>query len=109
MTYRVVFRERTDERGERADDPSSFLDPELEDGVVLDSRFVGRLETAAQHNSDRLEEDDAWLGRSTPEIWEYDIADERWRDFEDAMRNSGMVMEFSRLDSENELSAFVTT
>lgn len=103
MTYRVVFRERSDETGERADNPPSFLDSELEDGVVLDERFVGRLESAAQHNSDRLEEDDAFLARSTAEIWEYDIADEQWKVFEDAIRNSGVVMEFERLDSANEM------
>jgi hypothetical protein len=105
MTYRIVFRERSDETGERADNPPSFLDSELEDGVVLDARFIARLESAAQHNSDRLEEDDGFLARSTAEIWEYDIADEQWKVFEDAIRNSGMVMEFERLDSANEMRA----
>lgn len=103
MTYRIVFRERSDQAGERADNPPSFLDPELQDGVVLDARFVGRLEPEPLHNSDRIEEDDGFLARSTAEIWEYDIADERWKEFEDAIRNSGMVMEFDRLDSANEL------
>ena len=103
MTYRVAFRERATETGERADNPPLFLDQELADGVVLDARSVGRLEPEGQHNSDRLEEDDGFLAMATPEIWEYDIADERWKEFEDAMRNSGMVMEFERIDSENEM------
>lgn len=103
MTYRVVFSERSDEAGERADNPPSFLDSDLEDGVVLDARLVGRLEPQSLHNSDRIEEDDGFLASSTPEIWEYDIADEQWKVFEDAMRNSGIVMEFERLDSANEM------
>lgn len=103
MTYRVVFRERSDETGERADDPPSFLDAELEEGVVLDARMVGRMEPGALHSSDRIEEDDGFLASSTPEIWEYDVADEQSASFEEAMRNSGVVMEFERIDSPNEM------
>ncbi len=103
MTYRIVFRERSNESGDKADNPPSFLDSELQDGVILDARFVGRIEPNSLHNSDKLEEDDAFLARSTAEIWEYDIADEQWKVFEDAIRNSGMVMEFERLDSPTEM------
>ncbi len=45
MKYRVVFRERSDQQGEKADEPSSFLDTQLDDETVLDSVFVGRITT----------------------------------------------------------------
>lgn len=102
MKYRVVFRERSGKDGEKADNPASFLDAELDESTVLDSRFVGRLHPEAQHSSDELEEDDAFLSVS-PEIWEYDIADEKDQDFKDALRNCGMVMEFELLESADEL------
>jgi hypothetical protein len=102
MKYRVVFRERSDEAGEKADDPPSFLTSDLDDETVLDSRFVGRTRPDALHSSDTLEEDDAFLSLSS-EIWEFDVADEKDAQFQDALRNSGMVMEFEPLESENEL------
>ena len=103
MKYRVVFRERSDAAGQKGQDPTSFLEPELDDNTVLDAQFVGRLEPDALHNSDRIEEDDGFLASSTPEIWEYDIADEKQDDFVAALQNSGMVIEFEPLESEDEL------
>ena len=102
MKYRVVFRGRSDEEGGRADNPPSFLDPELEDGVVLDAAFVERLEPDALHSSDRMEEDDAFLSISD-EIWEYDVAEGRDQDFKDALANSEMVIEYEPLESSSEL------
>ncbi len=102
MKYRVVFRERTDVEGEKADEPASFLDAELDDDTVLDARFVGRVPPDALHSSDTMEEDDAFLG-VTAEIWEYDVADGKDQDFKDALQNSGMVMEFDALESSDEL------
>lgn len=102
MKYRVIFRERSDSQGERADDPPSFLDTQLEDGVVLDSVFVGRLEPPSLHTSETMEEDDAFLSLSG-EIWEYDVAPGRDRDFIAALQNSGVVMEFEALESSNEV------
>lgn len=103
MKYRVVFRERSNPSGDKADDPASFLDTQLDDSTVLDRAFVGRLQPDPLHSSDRLEEDDAFLGMATPEIWEYDVADGRDQDFKDALRNSGMVIEFQPLESEDEV------
>ncbi len=103
MKYRVVFRERSDRAGEKADDPASYLDTQLEDGVVLDAAFVGRAEPDSLHSSDQLEEDDSFLSLS-PEIWEYDVAEGRDADFKNALLNSGMVMEFEPLESNGELS-----
>ncbi len=42
MKYRVVFRERSNREGEKADNPASYLDTQLEDGVVLDAAMIGR-------------------------------------------------------------------
>src|ERR1700761_4714495 len=98
MKYRVVFRERSDRMGDRADDPPSFLEPELDDETVVDAVFVGRTEPDALHSSDSLEEDDAFLSLGR-EIWEYDVAEGKDEAFKDALRNSGMVMEFEPLES----------
>jgi hypothetical protein len=97
MKYRVVFRERSDRAGDRADDPPSFLEPELDDETILDSVFVGRTQPDAMHSSDLIEEDDDFLSLGA-EIWEYDIAEGKDQDFKDALRNSGMVMEFEPLE-----------
>lgn len=104
MKYRVIFRERSDRLGEKADDPSSYLDTQLADGVVLDSAFVGRLEPPSVHSSDVMEEDDSFLSLSG-EIWEYDVAPGRDDDFKAALQNSGMVMEFEPLESSGEVGA----
>ena len=103
MKYRVVFRERSNQEGERADDPPSFLDNELDDDTVIDAVFVGRLEPEPLHGSDRIEEDDGFLGMATPEIWEYDVSDGKDEDFKAALQNSGMVIEFEPLESSSEL------
>lgn len=103
MKYRVIFRERSNESGQKADDPASFLDTQLDDSTVLDRAFVGRLKPTPLHSSDRLEEDDAFLGMATPEIWEYDVAEGRDQEFKDACVNSGMVIEFEPLESGDEV------
>lgn len=102
MKYRVVFRERSDQRGEKADEPSSFLDTQLDDETVLDAVFVGRTEPDALHSSDVIEEDDGFLSLGS-EIWEYDVAEGKDEDFKNALLNSGMVMEVEPLESSDEL------
>lgn len=102
MKYKVVFRERSDRSGEKADDPASFLDTQLDDETVLDAVFVGRNRPDALHSSDLIEEDDEFLSLGT-EIWEYDVAEGKDEDFKNALRNSGMVMEFEPLESGDEL------
>ena len=102
MKYRLVFRERSDQEGEKADDPASFLDAQLDDDTVLDAVLVGRLRPDALHSSDVVEEDDGFLGL-TSEIWEYDIAEGKDQDFKNAALNSGMVMEIEPLESSDEL------
>lgn len=103
MKYRVVFRERSNPEGEKADNPADFLDTQLDDETVLDAVFVGRNEPEALHSSDRIEEDDGFLGLTT-EVWEYDVAEGKDEDFKAALQNSGMVIEFEPLDSDSELN-----
>ncbi len=102
MKYRVIFRGRSDQQGEKADEPSSFLDTQLDDETVLDSVFVGRIQPDALHSSDLIEEDDGFLSLGS-EIWEYDVAEGKDEDFKNALLNSGMVMEVEPLESSDEL------
>jgi len=50
-----------------------------------------------------MEEDDDFLSLGT-EVWEYDIADGLGQEFEDAWKNSQMVMEFEVLDDSGEVA-----
>src|SRR3954452_2443755 len=95
MTYRVVFSKRFNSDGNESEiDPTSELDVYLADGVVADKQFVERFEPDAKHSQGALDEDDAFLGMSAAEVWEYEVVDERASEFEDAIRNSQTVMEF---------------
>ena len=98
MKYRVAFRERVNQQGEVSDDPPSFLDAQLDDETVIDAVLVSRNEPEAVHVTEDLEEDDAFLSVGT-EIWEYDVADGKDREFKDALLNSGMVIEYELIDS----------
>lgn len=99
MTYRVAFAKRFQSDGtESALDPSSELDVYIADGVVAFKEMVERFEPQAQHSQEVLDEDDAFLGSASAEVWEYDVVDERAQEFEDAMRNSQTVMEFEVID-----------
>ena len=98
----MVFRERSNRDGEGADDPATFLDTQLDDETVLDAVLVRRLEPDAQHSSDSMEEDDDFLSL-TSEVWDYDVAEGKDQQFKDALLNSGVVMEFEPLESNDEL------
>lgn len=102
MKYRVVFRERSDRAGDRAEDPPSFLEPELDNDTVLDAVFVGRTPPDSLHSSDQMEEDDEFLSLGA-EVWEYDVAEGKDEDFKAALQNSGMVMEFEPLEEAGEI------
>ena len=102
MKFRVVFKERSGQDGERSENPATSLDAQLADGIVLDASEIGSLEPDAAHSTEDLEEDDDFLSLSG-EIWEYDVAEGREQEFKDAMLNSGVVMEFEPLESNDEL------
>jgi len=101
VRYQVAFVKRIDsEARETTFEPSEDVDALLPDGVVADKVFVEHLESEAEHSEETLDEDDAFLGSATPEIWEYEVVDDRAAEFEDAMRRSRRVLEFQRLDAD---------
>lgn len=99
MKYRVVFEEQNDQNGNPSVKPPAFVEPELMDGVVLDAVFVERIEPDNLHVQEVMDEDDDFLSTGT-EVWEYDIAGGREKVFEDALRNSKMVIEWENLKDE---------
>jgi|SRR3954452_15527007 len=102
MKYRVVFRGRRDLEGESSDDPKSFLDAQLDDDTVVDAELVTRNDPDSLHNSEVLDEDDAFLSIGT-EVWDFDVAEGKDEDFKAALQNSGMVIEFEPLEAADEL------
>ncbi len=100
----MVFRERTDAGANPTEHPAEFLDNELSDGVVLDASVVERDQPMGLHSQPDMDEDDSFLSIQA-ETWDYDVADDRKEEFEDALRNSGMVMEFEVLGDEDSISA----
>jgi hypothetical protein len=99
MRYQLAFKKPMESNGEEsALDPTRELDLELPDGIVAEKSFVERLESDAEHGEDALDEDDAFLGAVSTEVWEYEVVDSRKDEFEDAMRNSRVVFEFNVID-----------
>lgn len=103
MKYQVTFRERTDAKGDPTENPPDFVEPELTDGVVLDAVFVERIEPDNMHVQETMDEDDSFLSIGT-EVWEYDVADGKGQEFEDALKNSQMVLEYEVIDDEGQLA-----
>ena len=102
MTYRVTFAKRFQSDGEPSQlDPSAELEQYLADGVVLDKAHVTSHEPEAKHSQEVLDEDDAFLAMAAAEVWEYQVEDGREGEFEDAIRNSQVVMEFEVIDDVN--------
>ncbi len=97
MRYRVMFMERTGATGEPSENPTEYLIPELESGVVKEALFIERDKPAALHSSEELEEDDDFLSVGG-EVWEYDVQDGRDRDFTAALENSQMVLDYEVID-----------
>lgn len=99
MRYRLAFKKPMESNGAESPlDPTRELDLELPDGIVVEKSFVERLESDAEHGEDALEEDDAFLGAVSAEVWEYEIVNSREDVFEDALRNSEVVFEFTIID-----------
>ncbi len=99
MRYRLTFMERTNGSGEPSESPTGYLEIDLMDGVVLDKSFVERIEPAAEHVEEQLEEDDSFLSVGS-ETWEYTVDDNRTSEFLDAVRNSQMVIECVPIEDE---------
>ena len=96
MRYRVTFQERFDDQGNSTENPPAFVN--VPDGVVLDATYIERDAPTNLHVQEVMDEDDSFLSRGT-EVWEYEIADGRDRDFIDALRNSQMVIEYVEVDT----------
>jgi hypothetical protein len=95
--YRLVFMERANAAGERSENPTEYLVPQLTDGVVMDAVFVERTEPLNQHVQDVADEDDSFLSIGT-EVWDYEVAEGREQEFLDAVRNSEMVIDVQQID-----------
>ena len=101
MRYRVAVVKRIDSEGHESSlEPSLDVDTLVPDGVVADKVFVEHLESDAEHVQETLDEDDAFLGSATTEIWEYEVVDERAAEFEEAMRRSRRVLEFEPIEAD---------
>ncbi len=82
-------------------DPTLQLDGELPEGVVADKSAVEWIESEAQHSQEELDEDDAFLGFASAEIWEYDVFAGRDDEFKAAMKRSKVVLEYTVVDEAN--------
>ncbi len=99
MRYRIAFVKRVQSDGDPSDmQPSAELDENLPEGIVVDKAFVEQLESDAQHSQEVLDEDDAFLGSAAPEVWEYEVVDARREEFETAIRESDLILEFDVVD-----------
>jgi hypothetical protein len=101
MIYRVAFTKRMESDGaDSGMQPSAELDQNLSDGVVADKVLVEQLESDAQHSQEVLDEDDAFLGSAATEVWDYQVVDDRAPEFEQALQNSDLVLEYDIVDLE---------
>jgi hypothetical protein len=112
MRYRIAFTKRLQsDGGDSGMRPSAELDLNLADGIVAEKEFVEQLESDAQHSQDVMDEDDAFLGSAAPEVWEYEVVNARSAEFEEAIQNSDLVLEYDIVDNTvttaDELSAGV--
>jgi hypothetical protein len=101
MKYRVMFEKRSRSDGEpSAMDPTLLLDEELAEGIVADKAQIEWFDSDAQHGQEALDEDDAFLGLASADVWEYAVFSGKESEFEDAMRRSRVVLEFTIIDDE---------
>jgi len=104
MRYQVVFEKRSRTDGEAsAIDPTLQLDSELPDGVLADKNLVEWIESDAQHSQEALDEDDAFLGMASVEVWEYEVFAGRDDEFKDAIKRSKVVLEYTLTDETDTL------
>jgi hypothetical protein len=81
--------------------PSVELDENLDEGIVADKVLVEELQTEAEHGEDTLDEDDGFLGSAATEVWEYEVVDARAKEFEQAIQNSDLVLEYDVVDADS--------
>jgi hypothetical protein len=106
MRYRVAFAKRMQSDGESSlMKPSAVLDSNLADGIVAEKVFVEEFEPQASHSQEVLDEDDDFLASSSPEVWEYEVVDARTAEFEEALADSELIMEWDVIDDASGTSA----
>lgn len=99
MTYRVTFAKRFQSDGEPSQiNPAAELDQYLAEDVVADKSLLTSYDPDSKHSQGEMDEDDAFLGMAAPEVWEYEVMDEKKDEFEEAIRLSQVVMEFEVID-----------
>ena len=98
MRYRVAFARREPTEEDREMKPSVELDLNLSEGVVAEKVLIEQLESDARHSQETLDEDDAFLGSAAAEVWEYEVVDGHAMEFEDALQNSDLVLEYEIID-----------
>jgi hypothetical protein len=106
MKYKVTFRKRFSPEGEPADNPKSLVDPG--DGVIEDEEFVEILEPAGMGVAGDLNEgsgsqesnDNGFLGLGS-EVWVFDIAEGREKEFVDALVESRVVLDYEEIPDES--------
>jgi hypothetical protein len=99
MRYQVTFRKRFNQEGDGSSSPQALLN--LPEGVVEVGIMVEQIEPDSVHVEEKMEEDDDFLSFGS-EIWEYQIADGREKEFELALEESGVVLEYDEIDEEIE-------
>ncbi len=83
--------------GDERDVPTDTLS--LPEGLVEDAEVVERAPPPSLHVEGRMEEDDDFLAYGT-EVWEYDVAEGREEEFQHALLNSGVVLEYEKIEDE---------
>ncbi len=99
MRYQVTFRKRFDKEGDGSDSPQKLLN--LPEGVVEEGVMVEQIEPDSVHVEENMEEDDDFLPFGS-EVWEYEIAEGREKEFETALEETGVVLEYDQIDDETE-------
>lgn len=99
MRYQVTYRKRFNQEGGGSDSPQVLLN--LPDGVVEEGIMVEQIEPDSVHVEENMEEDDDFLPFGS-EVWEYEVADGREKEFETALDESGVVLEYDQIDDEIE-------
>jgi hypothetical protein len=110
MRYRVTFAKRMQPDGTPSDiDPTVELDSDIDDGVIAEKVFVERLEAPSMHSQEMQDEDDGFLASAAPETWEYEVVNDRAKEFMDAaVRARASVIRVEKVEDSQTLEEDVT-
>lgn len=97
MIYHVTFRQRFNQQGIALASPNPLLN--LPDGVVERAELLQDTEPDSVHVEEDMEEDDDLLPFGN-EIWEYQVCDDRADEFVNALKESGIVLDYETIEQE---------